>query len=105
MLKKVFSIITFVASILVFLALGLLTVDMIKEYNYINSFQGVSGADYLGLLFYRMFYCVTALPGIITAIICLKLTTSKPLRIISGVLLILFVAVFAVFGIAWLRLL
>ena len=104
MLKKVFSIISFVFSIFVFVALVALTFDMVKEYNYINSLTSTSGSDYLGFLFYRMFYCVTALPGIITSVICLKISSNKAMKIISFIFLTIFIVVFVVFGIAWLSL-
>ena len=105
MVKKIFSIITFVFSILVFIALASLTFDMIKEYNYLNSLPSTSGSDYLGFLFYRMFYCVTALPGIITSAICLKISNNKAIKIILVVLLGIFAIVFVIFGLAWLKVL
>ena len=105
MAKKVFSIISFSISVVTFSALVLLTYYMIKEFNYINSLPGTSGSDYLGFLFYRMFYCVTALPGIIFSSVCLKISSIKSLKIISMVLLAIFILVFVVFGIAWLNLL
>lgn len=104
MVKKVFSIITFVFSILVLVALAVLTFDMVKEYNYINSLPSTSGSYYLGFLFYRMFYCVTAFPGIVTSAISFKISSNKVMKIISNVLLIIFIIVFVVFSIAWLNL-
>ena len=105
LVKKVFSIITFAISIVAFSTLVLLTYDMIKEYNYINSLPSTSGSDYLGFLFYRMFFCVTALPGIISSSVCLKISSTKPLKAISIILLSIFIMVFIAFGIAWLNLL
>ena len=49
MVKKAFSIISFVFSILVLTALAVLTFDMAKEYNYINSLPSTSGSDYFRL--------------------------------------------------------
>ena len=104
MVKKIFSIITFVFSILIFVALAVLTFDMVKEYKYINSLPSTSGSDYLGFLFYRVFYCVTALPGIVSSAVSFKLSSNKVMKITSIVLLIIFVTVFVVFGMAWLNL-
>ena len=105
MVRKVFSVITFVISILTLVALAVLTFDMVKEYNYINSLQSTSGSDYLGFLFYRMFYCITTLPGIITSAICLKISDNKAMKIMSFVLLFIFLIVFVIFALAWLILL
>ena len=104
MVKKVFSIITFVFSIIVLVALAVLTFDMVKEYKYINSLPSTSGSDYLGFLFYRMFYCVTALPGIVCSAVSSKISSNKAMKIISIVLLTIFITIFVVFGIAWLNL-
>ena len=104
MVKKVFSIITFVFSILVLVALAMLTFDMVKEYIYINSLPSTSGSDYLGFLFYRMFYCVTALLGIVSSAVSSKMSSNKAMKIISFVLLAVFIIIFVVFGIAWLNL-
>ncbi len=104
MVKKAFSIITFVFSILVLVALVVLTFDMAKEYKYINSLPSTSGSDYLGFLFYRMFYCVTALPGVASSAVSFKLSSNKAIKIISVVLLTIFIIIFVVFGIAWLGL-
>ena len=104
MVKKIFSIITFVFSILIFVALAMLTFDMVKEYKYINSLPSTSGSDYLGFLFYRMFYCVTALPGIVSSAVSSKISSNKAMKIISIVLLTIFITIFVVFGIAWLNL-
>ncbi len=104
MVKKVFAIISFAFSVLVLVALAVLTYDMIKEYSYINSLQSTSGSDYLGFLFYRMFYCVTALPGIISSAVSSKISVNKTMRSISIVLLTVFIIIFVVFGIAWLGL-
>ena len=104
MVKKVFSIITFVFSILVLVALAMLTFDMVKEYIYINSLPSTSGSDYLGFLFYRMFYSVTALPGIVSSAVSSKMSSNKAMKIISFVLLAVFIIIFVVFGIAWLNL-
>ena len=72
--KRVFSVITFVFSIMVFVSLAMLSIDMAKEYNYINSLPNTSGVDYLGFLFYRVFYCVAALPGIVSSAVSFKLS-------------------------------
>ena len=104
MVKKVFSIITFVFSILVLVALAMLTFDMVKEYIYINSLPSTSGSDYLGFLVYRMFCCVTALPGIVSSAVSSKISSNKAMKIISFVLLDVFIIIFVFFGIAWLNL-
>ena len=104
MVKKVFSIITLFFSFLVLVALAVLTYDMVKEYNYINNLPSASGVDYLDFVFYRMFYCVTALPGIISSAVSSKISSNKAMKIISFVLLAVFIIIFVVFGIAWLNL-
>ena len=55
---------------------------------------------YLGILFYRMFYAITALPGIITSILSMKLSNQKVIKIISYNLFVIFSIVFIVFGLA-----
>ena len=102
MVKKIFAIISFVFSFLVLITLAVLTFDMVKEYNYINSLPSTSGIDYLIFLFYRMLYCVTALPGIVSSAVSFKLSANKVIKIISVVLLSIFIIIFIVFGIAWL---
>ncbi len=104
MAKKVFSVITFVFTILMVIALALLTVEMIQEQNYLSSLPNTSGIDYLGMLFYPMFYCAAAVPGIATSAVCLKLSANKVMKIISGVMLVGFIGVFVVFGMAWIGL-
>ncbi|MBQ8203283.1 MAG: hypothetical protein IJZ75_03280 [Clostridia bacterium] len=64
----------------------------------------MSGSDYLGFLLYRIFYCIGSLPGIITSAVSYKLSSNKAKKIISVVLLTVFIIVFAVFGMAWLNL-
>lgn len=100
-MKKLFSIIAFCISILVLVALGILTSDMIKEYNYISSLPSTSGVDYLGFLIYPVLYCGVAVLGIITTAVCLKIATGKVLKIICGILLAIFLVVFVGSGIAW----
>ena len=102
MVKRIIFIITFIFSILVFVALIYLIFEMIRQYNYINSLPSASGFDYLGFLFCRMFCCITALPGVITSAICLKISYYKTIKILSCILLNVFIVVFVVFGIAWL---
>ena len=102
MVKKIFAIITFVFSFLILIALAVLTFDMVKEYNYINSLPSTSGTDYLVFLLYRMLCCVAALPGIVSSAVSFKLSSNKVIKIISLVLLIIFIITFIVFGIAWL---
>jgi hypothetical protein len=82
MVKKVFSIITFVISILVLVALAVLAYDMVKEYNYVNSLPNTSGIDYLGFLFFRVFFCIIALPGIVSSAVSFKLSSNKTVKII-----------------------
>lgn len=101
MVKKIFNYVFFTLSVLLFLATVSLTVDMIKEYNYLNSLQGISGSDYLGFLLYRCFYFIEAFFGIATSVISLILSKNKVLKVFSIIFLIIFSIIFVVFGIAW----
>lgn len=97
MVKKVFSSITFIISVLLFLAMGLLTLDMI---NHNNSLQDIGDLDlFMRVLLYQASYFVISIPGIVSSAVCLKISKSKGIKIVSGVLLTIFFIVFLTFGI------
>ena len=100
-MRKNVSVIMFALSIIVIIGLIELTVDVIAEYNHISSLPNTSGIDYLGILIYPFLYCITALCGIITSAVCLKLSTDKTIKIISCVLLGIFLVVCCIFGVVW----
>ena len=102
MLKKVFTGISFVVSLLALIALVFLTVSMVQYYHHIRTSPGLSGIDYLELLIYPVLYCFTAVPGLVSSVIGWRLATNRAVKIVSAVLLGIFVVVLIVFGAIWL---
>ena len=102
MLKKVFTGISFLVSLLALIALVFLTVSLVQYYHHIRTSPGLSGIDYLGLMIYPVLYCLGAVPGLVSSVIAWRFTTNKAVKIVSAVLLGIFAVVLIVFGAIWL---
>ena len=100
MVKKVVSYVSLGIVAVVLVAMGILAFDMIKLIRETNQNQiSTDNGELLTLLWYKGMLVIAAAPGIISSVICFKVTESKPIKIISGVLLGLFIVVFAGAGI------
>ena len=102
MVRKVFTVISFVVSLLILIALVGLTVGVVEYYHHIRTSPNLSGIDYLGLLIYPVLYCFAAVPGLVSSVIAWRLAASKAVKIVSIVLLAIFAVVLIVFGVIWL---
>ena len=102
MVRKVFAGISLVVSLLVLIALVCLSIGMVEYYHDIRTSPNMSGIDYLGLLIYPVLYCFAAVPGLISSAISWRLASHKAVKIVSVVLMTLFLVVLLVFGAIWL---
>ena len=90
MVKKVFSIISFALSAIIFIIMSIFAFEAIRTFIYIKSAS--SGGKLDGFIFAAYMICIAAasLIGIIFSALSLKLSVHKALKITSYILLIVF---------------
>ena len=98
MVKKVVTYISLGIVAVVLVAMGILAFDMLQLIKEINQSPADADGDTLTLLWYKGMLVIAAVPGIISSVICFKVTENKPIKIISGILLGLCIAVFVAAG-------
>ena len=92
-LRKIFSVLTLIVSILMVVAMIMLTVYIIGYYYAVRSNPHASGIDYLGFLIYPVYFLPIALVGAVASGICIKTLTNKTVKTIAYLLLFLFMIV------------
>ena len=89
-IKRFFTILSFIASLLALGAIIVIGIDAVKEINRIKSDPSASGIDYLGFQFYPMFIAFFSFIGLICSGLSTKLCTFKIAKIMSFILVLLF---------------
>ena len=101
MVKKVVSYILLGAAVVVLASSVILAVDLIKYTR--QNLPSTDESVLMPLLWYKAMFILAAVPGLIVSIICSKITENKPVKIISGVLIGIFIVVLIAAGIAMSR--
>ena len=89
-IKRFFTILSFIASLLALGAIIVIGIDAVKEINRIKSDPSASGIDYLGFQFYPMFMSLSSFVGLFCSGLSTKSFTFKIAKIMSFILLLLF---------------
>lgn len=94
MIKRIFSIITFILSISFFIAL---LFSLFTLLDFVERYLGTTITSVATCLFswvYEVQACVVAIPGVITSAISFAMSENQSLKTISGVFLAIFIVVF-----------